>query len=973
MKRVYLWLTYCLTINCINKSVVYLVLFFLNIFATISLQAQFFSLGTDPSRVSWRSVESPSFRFIFPKGYDSIASRYLYLFDNLKPEVTSPLGVKCSPIDVILHPYSVSGNGLVAWAPKRIDLITTPLAGRGYMQSWDRQLALHELRHVAQMEALNRGVFKVLYYLGGEQVIGAAAGLYSSKWEMEGDAVVSETELSEVGRGRDPRFLAYYRAAFLNGDFRDYERWSIGSLKDYEPDVYSFGYMISSSIRFMSAAPSYIGKVYDYRVKHFYNPFVIGDSYKRATGLGSRSEIYEEVIGMMYSRWSREDSLGAPYSNGSRIFAPNGGYTNYSSLGYIGIDSLVVIKSDLDRANELWLCKGGVEERLCGVASQFSGMDVLDNHKILWCENTPSVRWELENFSNLVEYNLKTKKRRFITKRGRLFNPSVDPTGRFISLTNYPVNGGSELIVLSSKDYSQLYTIVAPDSLQIKESAWIGDTIYVSVAGVNRGGIYRAAVLRDSKWEEVMSKRGEIVWSLKSRGEELLYESSSGGRGDIFSLNPSLGLIRKLSNSRFGAREPEPSPDGVYFIDYNVHGGDIVLLPERDFVNKIWSRGPEGDSEIANVISLQRGFVDTISVPQNIRYKTKRYNKLGGLLNIHSWSPFFYDIDELMSGSFQKINEVVSPGFILQSQSLLGDASGSLGYRWNNGRNSAHLGFTYRGLYPVFNIQADFNERKRIKIYTVDLPGGVLQLDENESKAPYFTARIRTYIPFNYSRGGFTRFVIPRLEFRFTNDQFFSNEKERYVNYSQLKVGMQAYALKSMAKRNIFPKYGVGMNVQFSSVPFAGENFGTMFYSHLYGYLPGVLPNHGLKLSYSYQKQFDSGKRYLQNSASDFPRGYVEYPVPILHMFTLDYTLPIYFSSFKIPFFLYVKRLQINPFCDYAYTNRRGLIKNLSSVGGDFIADMHIFEISLPISFGVRLAVRDDGKFISNIIFKVPL
>ena len=64
------------------------------------------------------------------------------------------------------------------------------------------QLAIHELTHVIQMESLNKGFSKVMTFGLGEQVTGIVASLLP-EWFLEGDAVFTETALTESGRGRN--------------------------------------------------------------------------------------------------------------------------------------------------------------------------------------------------------------------------------------------------------------------------------------------------------------------------------------------------------------------------------------------------------------------------------------------------------------------------------------------------------------------------------------------------------------------------------------------------------------------------------------------------------------------------------------------------------------------------------------------------------------------------------------------------
>ena len=62
-------------------------------------------------------------------------------------------------------------------------------------------------------------------------------------WFFEGDAVFTETLLSNAGRGRMPYFEGQYRALLLTGNSLNYEKNSAGSYKKLIPNIYNMGYL----------------------------------------------------------------------------------------------------------------------------------------------------------------------------------------------------------------------------------------------------------------------------------------------------------------------------------------------------------------------------------------------------------------------------------------------------------------------------------------------------------------------------------------------------------------------------------------------------------------------------------------------------------------------------------------------------------------------------------------------------------
>ena len=53
---------------------------------------QFVYYGENPARLRWMQIETPSYKVIYPVGMDSLAKRYLWLFEQNRRAVMSGLG-----------------------------------------------------------------------------------------------------------------------------------------------------------------------------------------------------------------------------------------------------------------------------------------------------------------------------------------------------------------------------------------------------------------------------------------------------------------------------------------------------------------------------------------------------------------------------------------------------------------------------------------------------------------------------------------------------------------------------------------------------------------------------------------------------------------------------------------------------------------------------------------------------------------
>ena len=76
-------------------------------------------------------------------------------------------------------------------------------------------------------------------------------------------------------------------------------------------------------------------------------------------------------------------------------------------------------------------------------------------------------------------------------------------------------------------------------------------------------------------------------------------------------------------------------------------------------------------------------------------------------------------------------------------------------------------------------------------------------------------------------------------------------------------MSLGAYKSLEVAKAQVFPRWGIGARVASSLSPKGGDNFGSEYSAYVYGYVPGLTFNQGLRLSAAYQRQDVNGKKIL--------------------------------------------------------------------------------------------------------------
>ena len=188
----------------IKRDIFAILLLLCGLLATEEATAQYYSWGVDSPRHRWKQMKTESYRVVYPTTTTDVASRMMYYLGTVKDDISYGYRYPAMSIPFVVHPENFNSNGLVMWMPRRVEFLATPSVN-SFATPWVKQLIAHEYRHAVQYNNLNRGVFKALSYLIGQQS-STISLLVMPLWMMEGDCVMTETEMTTFGRGMQPSF-----------------------------------------------------------------------------------------------------------------------------------------------------------------------------------------------------------------------------------------------------------------------------------------------------------------------------------------------------------------------------------------------------------------------------------------------------------------------------------------------------------------------------------------------------------------------------------------------------------------------------------------------------------------------------------------------------------------------------------------------------------------------------------------------
>ena len=926
--------------------------------------AQFWSVGEEKPSTRWMTIENKTYKLIYPCGTDSLARVYLDELERFRTANGRSIGFRpgersWGKIPVILHPFTATSNGSAAWAPKGMHLYAAPEYQWSDPMPWETQLAVHESRHVSQMQFGYKGLFMPFNYLFGEMWQGALLGLYPGQPLMEGDAVTAETALTPGGRGRTAKFLNYMDIALDSGDYRNYYRWIYGSYRHYAPDFYKIGYMTVAGMRYFYDDASFMKRYYDNITK---NPFHIGNLQKtvrQASGKSFKST-FSDMMESYASMWKEEAAARAPFISAERVSKVPSFHTDYNIEGFIGDDIYVTVSGLLVPPELGILHPDGSYKRICTVSSEISQFthDPV-RERFYFSEEIQSPRFSLSGGSIIRYYDIRARKVRDLCTSGRLYNPNPSHDGTLVAAAEYPVTGGSALVLIETEHGRIVSRIPAPEGIQMTEAAWHGKTLYMIGISAEGYGLYHIDPHGDATWTCVSAPSIQTMAEIGTEGDHITFISDRDGQTELYCYSPAGNRFFQKTSTRFGMCGNHFSEDGstMYFNMPTHEGTAIYKTAVSNLISKEVSMADVHKWQIADKLSMQEMELAGNETLHHVEDTTvsapRRYGKLANLVKFHSWVPLYVNSDDLQSFSLEITNDDASLGFTGLFQNELSTFYGLLGYhahkdegKW---RHSGHLRFVYSGWTPVIEGTVDFNERNNRQFfrraYLKDGLGFIQNTVRNDN-TPFVRGRVRLYIPYSFTKGGLRKGLIPSVSLTMTNDWFdtsvayMTNDgnadetvnvyrlmylaRGHNVMMSTLSASLRGFIMRPMAPSQTFPSLGIGVEGGFGMRPMLDNVLSPHAYLYMYGYLPGFSRQQGLKLTALGQKLFKKKLSIPEDHTKILPRGYESTVSQYLYSFsntqarlTADYAIPFYVGdiSFLSPV-LYATHFTLMPFYD---------------------------------------------------------
>jgi hypothetical protein len=921
-----------------------------------------FAQKQNPPQILWKSIKTENFKVIFPDEIEAEAQRitntleWVYKFD------TKTLDVKPKPVSIVLYNHSTTSNAYAGLAPRRMGWYLRPpqaVSNLGSMD-WAQLLAIHEYRHIVQYAKNKKHFTKFMTYLFGD--MGQIMTRWSiPDWFFEGDAIVLETSLTKGGRGRIPAFSMPIRTYSVEKERFTYDQAYLGSYKRYYPSHYHLGYPLTAFGRINYGADIW-DKVLERTAKFSFWPYAFGTSVKHYTGLNMK-KFYNKAMLEYDSIWAKQ--LKNVYLTDALIKNTQAkrSWTNYFNPQYDDKGNIIVGKESLAKIAAFYrISPGGKEEKIKDTDAEIFNYS---NERISWARTIPDIRWGEQSFTDIVVLNLKTKKERYITKKGKYMSPVVSPDGSKIAAVKFGNNQKSYLVILHSGSGKELAKYQVGNNDYIRTPVWSSDGSFVAFTHAKyKGPAISILKVQNGEIFNVKPYSYENIGRPVFYKDFLIYNSNFSGIGNIYAINIFTQESYLITSRKFGAYNASVSEkkDKMLFQDYTKEGFDIAemdLQPENWInINRVKNNDPKYYKPLIGQ-EAGKNIYETEIPSKEYPVSAKKYRSG---LKFHSWG--VYPLINVLDVSVMADN-------YLNTLSL---TAGYL-YNINEQTHGAYMGISFAKYFPVLSLVSAYNQKNRTYKFS---DGTSEYLAWNQ-----YSVNAGVSLPFNISRGiYYTKFTLSAgANYTFIDDKPFRTLGETYGgNFTPLYGGISFSNIKRYAIRDFNPQWGQTVAVNYSKIMNYDDYEGYLFSARSGFYFPGILPNNSLKLGASYEQQLefdpnDYNNSYYFSSRMSFPRGYDSEVLDKVYKLTVDYKFPIWYSDISIGPIAYVKRIRGGVFYDYAQGSFGTESREYQSVGGSLIFEVNIFRIRYPLEIGAQYAykISDGGYKISLLISGLPI
>ncbi|KPM49389.1 hypothetical protein [Jiulongibacter sediminis] len=901
----------------------------------------------NPPGQNWQKIENEKSTIIYPEGIEHQAKRVASIVDDIAKKQNSSIGSKVINVPIILHTQSMEANGFVATAPFRSEFYPLGIADWNITgtNNWTDLLAIHEYRHVLQSSNTLVGITKLGRILTGQFGWGTMRLLTSPNWFAEGDAVVSETVFTDLGRGRLPSFTFEQRALQQADKKVSYVKARHGSYKTQMPSHYPFGYQMALYARKEFGNDIWSKVVRDAnQFDRIFYPF--SGALKKNTGLRPK-QLYRKAYDELNSNYS-ELLSSREFSKLINLTEPQKTVTEYS-YPHIFKGRIIARKSSYKQTAHLVSIHEGKEKKLTDIGHNSNAYVSYTGSKAAWVEIKQDPYYQNKDFQRLIIYDFEKDEKTIHLDGKRLFYAALSPEADKIFTIEFDMQMRYSLNLYDREREDKLSEFLLPEGYEVAYPLFDSmDDNVVYLALKSKGKEKFVAYRTDSKtFSNLTEEYAHVMIEPSQSDTHLFFRASFDGIDNIYAV-PKDGSkrISKVTSAKIGAGFPFVNGQELIFSDYHVKGNNLAKTPLS--LQPYQPHSPKSMEIYSAVNGLPENDLILNHLPDK-NYQPEKYNSIIGGWRFHSWGilPAFSQAEGQGFPGLSQAEGFVRMDNLLSTQALNLNTT----YFLNEGETEYGFDYSLAAFFPVIQVGYNFRDR------SVPAPRGnrLLEFKEQEAHAgiriPLET--VKNNFTYSTNLGAFWKGIQP---FQQTGPDSYLNDP-----FGLYELNGSFSVLRRRAYQNLQSRFGASVSGTFSQSLQQG-----MAGLYRFGgtvYLPGVSLNHGVRITAAtHFESLENTYQFPDNFSS--ARGFAVGGLEQVNRLAFNYQLPLLYPDLGIPGITYIRRLRANLFYDVAEIRNSTAKTNIASVGMELLADQVALNI-LPIPVGVRLGYRLKNDLIS--------
>lgn len=919
-------------------------------FYSLSSFGQLFDSGQNPPRVKFRQISTQNFQVIYPAALEEEAQRMAATLEHILPHVARNLGRTPRKISIILQNQTVESNGFVQLAPRRSEFYTTPPQNDDY-QEWLSGLAVHELRHVVQFDRLT-GELKRPFFEG---LALAFFGITLPPWLYEGDAVVTESTLTNGGRGAIPSWDLIFRTNTLSLKKYSYVKNFLGSVKDNTPGYYQLGYFMNARLR-REFGSGILDSIFSRIRRNPFRPYNLSRSLRHFTGMTTRS-LHDSTVAELERLW-RDQYAEIPREE----YVPMNRRTTSFPLDYwlpaaMPDGSVLALKEGRPAAPSIVrIDTSGREETVVRIGLQKDPHFHFSAGKIVWDEVRSDPRFRKRSYNVICVLDLASGRRKQLTRKTRLFAPALSPDGSRIAAVSVSYKNEISVVELDAGTGAELRRFAAPGNLMLQTPSYHSSGDRLVMTAVRNGTAILELDLATGEFTERLPLRPQQIARPVYAGNDIAFKAHFSGVDNIFLLGGGEPIPEQLSFAEFGAFNPsfDAPRERVLFNFFRAEGHDIGAAELRQKMAI-----PVGDTfvDYSRPVRESEGTTDILKDIPETRFPSRPFRETRNLFYFHTATVTARENGYLDDYNF---------GLSLLSNNKLNTMDVSVGYEYNQGLRSGEFraDVDYKKFFPVFSLSY-VNQPRLIYQRQQTGSGTVLRpvtwrenVTEFNMSVPLSFSRYNHFFGASFLVGTShtSRYAVSHRPGNFIGEVKFPLRYTASLSHNLMRSAME-----------LAPRFGQNVTLSYRHFPLDGRLSGHLFTLKSRLYFPGLARLHSFQAGFNYQT--NSG---TYDSVVDIPyiRGFSHLPPAgnVNNNLQLDYRFPLFYPDLELGPLAYVKRIRGGLFADYQNLGRARGIRP-ATYGVSLQSDFNLLRFYLP-NFAIGTAmIFSTAKSVQNPIF----